>query len=710
MFGLIRNLFIGVQLQDEFSDPLVKANQEVTNFKNDVVKSFETVGKSINDAAKELAGWGIALSAAGAGGLYYLTSGLGMADQFTQSMKVFRQYAGEGADELYRQMTTMADGTIDNLTLLQNANRAIVMGVKTEYLPEMIRISRAAALALGQDANFMFESIAVGTARQSKLILDNLGILLRNQDQVYENYAKSIGKASAAALTEAERTIAFQEAVIAAGLDMANRVDLTAESITMTYNRAKNAAKDFQMSVSRGAMKVFQPIAEVAANALIFAKLLPEPLLALIGILGSLASIGLTVAGTFMLQAAAGIYFIKSIRESVIIPPLLARVRLAISATTLSLQRLGQQSTISLAKNAVSSVTTFARTTIANLSAVRLTALTTGGGIASMGLTGIPALTGLTGAFGGATAGATAFGGALLSALLPVLPIIAALVAAGLLLEHAWTHNFLGIQDAVAKVVEYGQTFFGWIVEGAKIFGGAIFEPIMEGLRPILETIGLVNAAGEDSKILLTIVEGLGALFKWFYGILEPFVPAIKNIIILIGKVIGTMLSIPFRLIHRGMEELIKLAEWLAPPIIAFAQAFADGIGRIIGLIKDFLGNPYVKSFLDMIGYIAHSFGGIAGGLVEGKDIRVIAMEQQERSRTTAQTIRANFNDAVVSTPSGGNVDVGKVEVKVDMSGMTVDSEERVKEIQKVMERESGYALANKLGKVFRTELSSYGY
>jgi len=521
MFGLIRNLFIGVQLQDEFSDPLVKANQEVTNFKNDVVKSFETVGKSINDAAKELAGWGIALSAAGAGGLYYLTSGLGMADQFTQSMKVFRQYAGEGADELYRQMTTMADGTIDNLTLLQNANRAIVMGVKTEYLPEMIRISRAAALALGQDANFMFESIAVGTARQSKLILDNLGILLRNQDQVYENYAKSIGKASAAALTDAERTIAFQEAVIAAGLDMANRVDLTAESITMTYNRAKNAAKDFQMSVSQGAMKVFQPIAEVAANALIFAKMLPEPLLALIGILGSLASIGLTVAGTFMLQAAAGIYFIKSIRESVIIPPLLARVRLAISATTLSLQRLGQQSTISLAKNAVSSVTTFARTTIANLSAVRLTALTTGGGIASMGVTGIPALTGLTGAFGGATAGATAFGGALLSALLPVLPIIAALVAAGLLLEHAWTHNFLGIQDAVAKVVEYGQTFFGWIVEGAKIFGGAIFEPIMEALRPILEILGLVNEAGEDSKILLTIVEGLGALFKCSTGFLS---------------------------------------------------------------------------------------------------------------------------------------------------------------------------------------------
>jgi hypothetical protein len=33
-----------------------------------------------------------------------------------------------------------------------------------------------------------------------------------------------------------------------------------------------------------------------------------------------------------------------------------------------------------------------------------------------------------------------------------------------------------------------------------------------------------------------------------------------------------------------------------------------------------------------------------------------------------------------------------------------------VKEIQKIMERESGYALANKLGRVFRTELSSYGY
>ena len=93
-----------------------------------------------------------------------------------------------------------------------------------------MEISRASARAFGESVGFMFDSIVKGIGRQSKLILDNLGIIVSAED-AYRKYAASIGK-SKDQLTEMEKKQAFLNATLEAGEAM--RVPLTVRLADMT--------------------------------------------------------------------------------------------------------------------------------------------------------------------------------------------------------------------------------------------------------------------------------------------------------------------------------------------------------------------------------------------------------------------------------------------------------------------------------------------
>jgi hypothetical protein len=74
----------------------------------------------------------------------------------------------------------------------------------------------------GQSITEAFNDITMGVARQSRLILDNLGIIIR-VEEANELYAKSLGK-TALALTDAEQRQGFMNAVLKAGNDMIARL------------------------------------------------------------------------------------------------------------------------------------------------------------------------------------------------------------------------------------------------------------------------------------------------------------------------------------------------------------------------------------------------------------------------------------------------------------------------------------------------------
>ena len=114
--------------------------------------------------------------------------------------------------EVLEKLRSAARGTVSDLQLMTNANVALQLGSAstTKELELLIEGGRRLGKAMGRDATEGFNDLALGIGRQSKLILDNLGIIV-NADQVYEDYAKSVGSTTEK-ISDQEKKLAFVQA------------------------------------------------------------------------------------------------------------------------------------------------------------------------------------------------------------------------------------------------------------------------------------------------------------------------------------------------------------------------------------------------------------------------------------------------------------------------------------------------------------------
>ncbi len=114
------------------------------------------------------------------------------------------------------ELRSAAKGTASDLDLMRNANAALLLGAaqNTEQLKFLIEAGRRLGKVMGRDATEGFNDLAVGIGRQSRLILDNLGLIVRTED-AQDAYAKSVGT-TADKLGENEKRLAFQTAAFEA--------------------------------------------------------------------------------------------------------------------------------------------------------------------------------------------------------------------------------------------------------------------------------------------------------------------------------------------------------------------------------------------------------------------------------------------------------------------------------------------------------------
>lgn len=123
-----------------------------------------------------------------------------------------------GSAQSLRQLQNAVAGTIDDATLMRMSNMGQTLGINAEQFTKLSEVGKAAAKVLGIDVNYAMESVITGTARQSKLWLDNLGIIV-DVEAAQKSYAESINK-TADALTEAEKKQAFINATIQQGQEI----------------------------------------------------------------------------------------------------------------------------------------------------------------------------------------------------------------------------------------------------------------------------------------------------------------------------------------------------------------------------------------------------------------------------------------------------------------------------------------------------------
>ncbi len=152
-------------------------------------------------------------------------------------------------DKMLQAMKKATAGTISEMELMQKFNEASLLGLPLDRFDEMLNIARGAAQSTGQSMDFMLNSIVVALGRGSKLMLDNLGILI-DVGSANEKYAESLGK-SANKLSDVEKKQAFvNEAlrigndnlersggVVASNIDSFGKFNASIENLSATFGK-----------------------------------------------------------------------------------------------------------------------------------------------------------------------------------------------------------------------------------------------------------------------------------------------------------------------------------------------------------------------------------------------------------------------------------------------------------------------------------------
>jgi chromosome segregation ATPase len=103
--------------------------------------------------------------------------------------------AGTSSDEILSAISIASDGTVDKMTAMEAANKAMLLGV-ADTPAEFERLTDVAVKlgrAMGQDAAKSIDDFVVAGGRQSKQIADNLGLMV-SAEVANKKYAAAIGK------------------------------------------------------------------------------------------------------------------------------------------------------------------------------------------------------------------------------------------------------------------------------------------------------------------------------------------------------------------------------------------------------------------------------------------------------------------------------------------------------------------------------------
>lgn len=204
------------------------------------------VGRNLEGAALGFAGAATAAALFGLA-LIRLTQAGAKAQSVSNIYANLTSSMGVEADALVDKLQNAAQGTLTFTQAMTVANRSMLAGGAqlANELPQLMEISRAAALATGQDITYVFDSLVKGIVKGSPKLIDNADIYLKIGDAT-RVYAAEVGK-SVTQLSAQERQQATLNAVLKDGSrfikDVGADAKLAAEDIK-TLEAAVQDAKD----------------------------------------------------------------------------------------------------------------------------------------------------------------------------------------------------------------------------------------------------------------------------------------------------------------------------------------------------------------------------------------------------------------------------------------------------------------------------------
>jgi len=191
---------------------LINNSKNLTNVQNKQRKSTRILGGTFATIRSKLLLFNFAM-ALGVRQLGRFAIQASKVESMSTAFNTLSGVTGDSRDAL-EKLKEATNGTMSEFDLFQQANNAMVLGVSknSDEMAEMFDIAQRLGRALGRDTASSVESLVTGIGRQSRLMLDNIGIIVKSEE-AYKAYAKKIG-VTVELLTEQERKQAFLSATM----------------------------------------------------------------------------------------------------------------------------------------------------------------------------------------------------------------------------------------------------------------------------------------------------------------------------------------------------------------------------------------------------------------------------------------------------------------------------------------------------------------
>ena len=151
---------------------------------------------------------------------------------------------GETAETFLPKLREATQGLVTDFELMQKANAGVLLqlGLTGDEMAEVVGQAVKLGRAMGITATQAIESVIVGLGRQSKLWLDNLGIIV-DTEAAYKKFAATLG-VTTSQLTDTQKKTAFMEAAMAgmevATIGLGSEWGLLSEKVTAVGNSFTN--------------------------------------------------------------------------------------------------------------------------------------------------------------------------------------------------------------------------------------------------------------------------------------------------------------------------------------------------------------------------------------------------------------------------------------------------------------------------------------
>tara|TARA_R100000458_G_scaffold48036_1_gene46947 strand:+ start:176 stop:2428 length:2253 start_codon:yes stop_codon:yes gene_type:complete len=243
---------------------------------------------------------------------------------------------GTKASEALERLQEATNGTVSSMDLFQQANNAMILGVtkNSDEMAEMFDMAQRLGRALGRDTRSSIESFVTGVGRQSRLMLDNIGLIVK-AEVAYKAFAIQVNK-DVDELDEMERKQAFLNAALVAGeialrgiggetLSSADKLQQMSTQLVEVRQKlgdellpfvldATTALKEFAESIEPSDIR--EVIASLQALGVVFISVKSAMFGAKMGAMALATELTILTGGVFAIIAALGVYVTALMQEA----------------------------------------------------------------------------------------------------------------------------------------------------------------------------------------------------------------------------------------------------------------------------------------------------------------------------------------------------------------------------------------------------------